>query len=613
MKKLLLSLILFISFANAYAQPGSLSQSVYRSRVNDSTDVSGNHGSGYADIYWNNNATTPHWDIWNGSSYDHVFDFNSGTGPSGTVTTRNRLEPNIKTTSFTLSLGDTSKMNVLDNVADLVITLDDFSAFDHGIQFAFYRKNGTDTVYFDDGGETLEALSLGITEGAYAYLYYNPTDNEFYLSSGGGGSGGGGGTTYSFSSPLSESAGTVSIANAAADGSTKGAASFTANDFNATTGNISIDYTNGQAATSGQKGFLTSTDWSTFNGKQSTITFGTGIQTALGVNVGSVGAPVLFNGALGTPSSGTGTNITGITAANVVVTPAGNISSTNAGAAINELDAEKSDVYITLNTQTSNYTGVLTDAGKKVLMNSASANTFTFPPNSSVAYPVGTRIIVTQIGVGITSALAGAGVTLNNSAPTLAISDQYASLVGTKTATDTWLIENGTASGVSAAALTRVDDTNVTLTLGGAPSTALLSATSITAGWTGQLSATRGGTGFSNATQTYTPTLTNSANIAASTANVCQYFRVGNVVTVSGVVSIDPTTTATLTTLGISLPIASNFTTAVQAGGTAVAYAVAGSSAGIFSDATNDRVTLQLVPTDVTNQPFAFTFTYQVL
>lgn len=49
----------------------------------------------------------------------------------------------------------------------------------------------------------------------------------------------------------------------------------------------------------------------------------------------------------------------------------------------------------------------------------------------------------------------------------------------------------------SGEALTRVDDTNVTLTLGGSPSTALFAATSITAGWTGQLSLTRGGTNAS--------------------------------------------------------------------------------------------------------------------
>lgn len=44
----------------------------------------------------------------------------------------------------------------------------------------------------------------------------------------------------------------------------------------------------------------------------STITTGTGILTALGVNVGSAGAPVVFNGALGTPSSGTLTSCTGL-------------------------------------------------------------------------------------------------------------------------------------------------------------------------------------------------------------------------------------------------------------------------------------------------------------
>lgn len=44
----------------------------------------------------------------------------------------------------------------------------------------------------------------------------------------------------------------------------------------------------------------------------STVTTGTGVVAALGVNTGSAGAVVLFNGALGTPSSGTLTNATGL-------------------------------------------------------------------------------------------------------------------------------------------------------------------------------------------------------------------------------------------------------------------------------------------------------------
>lgn len=60
--------------------------------------------------------------------------------------------------------------------------------------------------------------------------------------------------------------------DAVADGATKGVASFTAADFNATSGNISLDYTNGQAASGSNKGFLTSVDWTTFNAKVGTST-----------------------------------------------------------------------------------------------------------------------------------------------------------------------------------------------------------------------------------------------------------------------------------------------------------------------------------------------------
>lgn len=59
------------------------------------------------------------------------------------------------------------------------------------------------------------------------------------------------------------------------------------------------------------------------------------------------------------------------------------------------------------------------------------------------------------------------------------------------------------AGDITGAALTKADDTNVTLTLGGSPSTALLAATSITAGWTGQLAVSRGGTGNSTLTSNY--------------------------------------------------------------------------------------------------------------
>lgn len=58
----------------------------------------------------------------------------------------------------------------------------------------------------------------------------------------------------------------------------------------------------------------------------------------------------------------------------------------------------------------------------------------------------------------------------------------------------------GYQASITPAALTKTDDTNVTLTLGGTPATALLQATSITAGWTGTLAVTRGGTGLPSTT-----------------------------------------------------------------------------------------------------------------
>jgi hypothetical protein len=49
----------------------------------------------------------------------------------------------------------------------------------------------------------------------------------------------------------------------------------------------------------------------------STITTGTGVVTALGVNTGTAGAFVVYDGALGTPSSGTVTNLTGTASINI--------------------------------------------------------------------------------------------------------------------------------------------------------------------------------------------------------------------------------------------------------------------------------------------------------
>lgn len=108
----------------------------------------------------------------------------------------------------------------------------------------------------------------------------------------------------------------------------------------------------------------------------------------------------------------------------------------------------------------------------------------------------------------------------------------------------------------------------------------------------------------------YTPTLSNIANVDSSTAFECQYMRTGNTVTVSGMITIDPTTISTLTQVNMTLPITSNFGTLQDVGGTGSNGAYA---ARILADTTNDRAQVYYIATDTGSQDWQFTYTYQII
>lgn len=110
---------------------------------------------------------------------------------------------------------------------------------------------------------------------------------------------------------------------------------------------------------------------------------------------------------------------------------------------------------------------------------------------------------------------------------------------------------------------------------------------------------------------TYTPTLTAGANTGAATPFSCQYIRVGNVVTVTGRIDIDPVA-AVQTICDISLPIASNLTATNELAGTAVST-IAQEAAPIYGEATNNRARIDYVATSTANHDMFFTFTYRVL
>lgn len=112
----------------------------------------------------------------------------------------------------------------------------------------------------------------------------------------------------------------------------------------------------------------------------------------------------------------------------------------------------------------------------------------------------------------------------------------------------------------------------------------------------------------------YTPTVTAVANCSAASAQVTQYCRVGDRVFGSGVVLFTVTSNATITQLGISIPIASNFAGTGNASGTA-STALLGSNHGavIYADSTNDRLTLDFTSSGTGAVVFYFTFMYQVI
>lgn len=110
---------------------------------------------------------------------------------------------------------------------------------------------------------------------------------------------------------------------------------------------------------------------------------------------------------------------------------------------------------------------------------------------------------------------------------------------------------------------------------------------------------------------TYTPTLTSVTNIQASTAYVCRWQRVGNFVTVSGQVDIDPTAAApTASQIDISLPIASTLASSADCNG--VASQRQNSPGTILGITSSNRAGLFFVAESTANNTWSFVFTYEV-
>lgn len=86
------------------------------------------------------------------------------------------------------------------------------------------------------------------------------------------------------------------------------------------------------------------------------------------------------------------------------------------------------------------YTLVLGDAYKLIEMEVTSANTLTIPTNTSVAFPLGTQILVSQLGTGQTTITPAVGVTLRSSGGKTKTSAQYSMCTLIKRGTNEWYL-----------------------------------------------------------------------------------------------------------------------------------------------------------------------------
>ena len=91
------------------------------------------------------------------------------------------------------------------------------------------------------------------------------------------------------------------------------------------------------------------------------------------------------------------------------------------------------------------YTLALADAGTVVEFTGGSATNVTIPPNSGVAFPVGTVIEVFQDGAGTVTVVAGSGVTLRSVSSHVAAAGQYATIGLRQRAANEWVLSGALA------------------------------------------------------------------------------------------------------------------------------------------------------------------------
>jgi len=112
---------------------------------------------------------------------------------------------------------------------------------------------------------------------------------------------------------------------------------------------------------------------------------------------------------------------------------------------------------------------------------------------------------------------------------------------------------------------------------------------------------------------TYTPVATIKANIASNpVVSKCQYLRMGTSVTVSGIITVEPSAVGANTEVEITLPVVSDLAAAEDVAGVAFSATNAGQGAAIIANPATNKALIKWFSSSVASSVMAFTFTYEV-
>lgn len=389
-----------------------------------------------------------------------------GTGTGGGSTVTESVE---HTSSFTLSTSEANKTIFLNSGSAITVTIPDLNAETQDYQWTFFVL-GSGGGDFDDAAETVTNTAGNldfIAQNGFMYLYFESDDNEWHLANGttGGGAGlvdgdygditvGGSGTTMEID------AGVVTGTEIATGVALAG---------NPTTTTQSAGNNSTRIATTAYADAL----------------------VADAINNGTTGIAPSQNAVF--DADALKANIASPTFTGTVTIPTpftlGATSVTSTGTQLNYLNAATgttgtTSTNIVFSTSPTLVTPALGTPSAAVLTNA-----------TGLPLTTGVTGVLDETNGGTGQSTISQGDLLYGSASNT-ISKLAKATVGTQVLTNQGTSNDPAWSTVSSGStLSKVDDTNVTLTLGGSASTALVNAASITAGWTGVLANSRGGTG----------------------------------------------------------------------------------------------------------------------